>query len=269
MTRVATVPPCPSCPRSRRSADSSRPARPGVASMRARWAPVAQVRRGAPHAIGAPSPVSAAAASTCIARLDDGRELIMHLGMTGRCGSSTSRRRWRPGTRRPVRPGLVAARRRRRARAARRPPVRPGRGGAGRATTTGLPTLAALGPEPLSDDFTPEHSSAPSASSRRGEDPAAEPAGGGRRRQHLRRRGAVAGPGRSHAARASASTRGRGAPHDASATCSPAGIDNGGTTLRDYRAVERRHRPQPACTLRCYGRAGQPCLRCGTALRRR
>jgi formamidopyrimidine-DNA glycosylase len=46
-----------------------------------------------------------------------------------------------------------------------------------------------------------------------------------------------------------------------------AGLDNGGTTLRNYRTVlgaegRNQHR------LACYGRAGQPCLRCGTILRR-
>jgi formamidopyrimidine-DNA glycosylase len=44
-------------------------------------------------------------------------------------------------------------------------------------------------------------------------------------------------------------------------------IDHGGTTLRDYRTVEgepgRNQR-----RLDCYGRAGQPCRRCGTPLRR-
>jgi len=45
------------------------------------------------------------------------------------------------------------------------------------------------------------------------------------------------------------------------------GIANGGTTLRDYRAVDGREgRNQFA--LGCYGRAGAPCLRCGDELRR-
>lgn len=45
------------------------------------------------------------------------------------------------------------------------------------------------------------------------------------------------------------------------------GIDNGGTTLRDYRdATGRQGRNQER--LVCYGRSGLPCLRCGTALRR-
>jgi formamidopyrimidine-DNA glycosylase len=45
------------------------------------------------------------------------------------------------------------------------------------------------------------------------------------------------------------------------------GIANGGTTLRDYRTVEG----QPGrnqLELGCYGRAGEPCSRCGTTLRR-
>ena len=45
-------------------------------------------------------------------------------------------------------------------------------------------------------------------------------------------------------------------------------IDHGGTTLRDYRTVDgglgaNQHR------LDCYGRAGLPCRRCGTTLRRK
>ncbi len=43
------------------------------------------------------------------------------------------------------------------------------------------------------------------------------------------------------------------------------GIDNGGTTLRDYRKIdgaEGANRP----SLKAYGRAGEPCLRCGATL---
>ncbi|MGB5756821.1 MAG: bifunctional DNA-formamidopyrimidine glycosylase/DNA-(apurinic or apyrimidinic site) lyase [Acidimicrobiales bacterium] len=43
------------------------------------------------------------------------------------------------------------------------------------------------------------------------------------------------------------------------------GIDNGGTTLRDYRDVEGRSGGNQY-SLRAYGRAGLPCPRCGTAL---
>lgn len=46
------------------------------------------------------------------------------------------------------------------------------------------------------------------------------------------------------------------------------GLDNGGTTLRDYvdsdgRAGTNQHQ------LHCYGRSGEPCERCGTILRKR
>ena len=45
-----------------------------------------------------------------------------------------------------------------------------------------------------------------------------------------------------------------------------AGIDNGGTTLRDYRNVDGAAGDNQR-TLAAYGRAGEPCLRCGTILR--
>jgi formamidopyrimidine-DNA glycosylase len=45
------------------------------------------------------------------------------------------------------------------------------------------------------------------------------------------------------------------------------GIANGGTTLRDYRTVEGRE-GRNQLELACYGRAGEPCPRCGTVLRR-
>jgi formamidopyrimidine-DNA glycosylase len=45
------------------------------------------------------------------------------------------------------------------------------------------------------------------------------------------------------------------------------GIANGGTTLRDYRAVDGAP-GRNQLELGCYGRAGEPCLRCGTELRR-
>jgi formamidopyrimidine-DNA glycosylase len=45
------------------------------------------------------------------------------------------------------------------------------------------------------------------------------------------------------------------------------GIANGGTTLRDYRTVDGGS-GRNQLELGCYGRAGQPCLRCGTVLRR-
>ena len=45
------------------------------------------------------------------------------------------------------------------------------------------------------------------------------------------------------------------------------GIANGGTTLRDYRTVEGRP-GRNQLELGCYGRAGEPCGRCGDELRR-
>ena len=44
------------------------------------------------------------------------------------------------------------------------------------------------------------------------------------------------------------------------------GIDNGGTTLRDYRDAEGGTGTNQAA-LQAYGRRGEPCRRCGTALR--
>ena len=51
-------------------------------------------------------------------------------------------------------------------------------------------------------------------------------------------------------------------------TALASGLRNGGTTLRDYVTVDGgrgRHQHH----LRCYGRAGEPCERCGTELRKR
>jgi formamidopyrimidine-DNA glycosylase len=46
-----------------------------------------------------------------------------------------------------------------------------------------------------------------------------------------------------------------------------ASLDNGGTTLRDYRTATGAIGGNQE-RLACYGRAGHPCLRCGTELRR-
>ncbi len=45
------------------------------------------------------------------------------------------------------------------------------------------------------------------------------------------------------------------------------GIANGGTTLRDYRTPDGEP-GRNQLELGCYGRAGEPCVRCGTELRR-
>lgn len=46
------------------------------------------------------------------------------------------------------------------------------------------------------------------------------------------------------------------------------GLDNGGTTLRDYRTPSGES-GRNQHTLRCYGRADEPCERCGAPLRRK
>ena len=53
---------------------------------------------------------------------------------------------------------------------------------------------------------------------------------------------------------------------DAIRTVLATGIDNGGTTLRDYRDADGRTGQNLPC-LAAYGRSGLPCLRCGTPLR--
>ena len=58
-----------------------------------------------------------------------------------------------------------------------------------------------------------------------------------------------------------------GALLDALRTVLRQGIDNGGTTLRDYRNAEGGSGDNQS-RLAAYGRSGEPCLRCGTPLRR-
>jgi formamidopyrimidine-DNA glycosylase len=70
-----------------------------------------------------------------------------------------------------------------------------------------------------------------------------------------------------HPARRTVTRADAGRLLDALRTVLAQGIANGGTTLRDYRTVDGgAGRNQRA--LGCYGRAGQPCLRCGMELRR-
>ncbi len=130
-----------------------------------------------------------------------------------------------------------------------------------------IATLAALGPEPLSDAFTPEGLyRAVRASSRRV------------KTQLLGQR-PVAGVGniyadealwraQVHPAARRITRRQAVHLHRAIRDVLTAAIEHRGTTLRDYRdaqggAGENQHH------LDCYGRAGEPCPRCGTTLRRR
>lgn len=129
-----------------------------------------------------------------------------------------------------------------------------------------LPTLAALGPEPFDEAFDPEHLRREVNRSERAV-----------KTQLLSQR-VVAGVGNIYADEALwrsgvhpasrrltrvAAERLRDAIRDVLA----AGIANGGTTLRNYRdaageaGTNQRH-------LDCYGRGGEPCVRCGETLRR-
>ncbi len=130
----------------------------------------------------------------------------------------------------------------------------------------GLPTLAALGPEPFDDAFTPEELRRGVNASRRAV-----------KTQLLSQR-LVAGVGNIYADEAlwragvhpgarRLTRAGAIALRDAVRGALADGLDHGGTTLRDYRdALGGEGSHQHA--LDCYGRGGEPCSRCGTALRR-
>lgn len=202
-----------------------------------------------------------------LADLDDGRELVVHLGMTGQlrvvgpAGTGAdgvdadpfTRAWWRfdDGDRlvfRDVRRfGRIAV-------------VTAGEYAA-------LPTLAALGPEPFDPSFTVAglHAALARSSSQV-------------KTQLLNQR-VVAGIGNIYADEAlwaarinpsvrRISRRRAAALHDAVIEALSAGLRNRGTTLRDYVGADGeagRHQH----SLNCYGRAGLPCLRCGAALRRK
>lgn len=130
-----------------------------------------------------------------------------------------------------------------------------------------IPTLHALGPEPFDAAFTGAHLAAFVKRSNR----------------HLKTillgQRAVAGVGNIYAdealwlARINPATRRLGRDRadvlvETIRTALQSGLDHGGTTLRDYVDSEgatggNQHE------LFCYGRSGEPCLRCGTELRRR
>jgi formamidopyrimidine-DNA glycosylase len=129
-----------------------------------------------------------------------------------------------------------------------------------------LPTLAALGPEPLGDDFTVEHLAR-----------ALRP-GGAPLKAVLLGQKVVAGVGNIYCDEACwragvhpgsrAVARARvPALHAAIREVLAEGIAHGGTTLRDYRDADGgsgSHQQH----LDCYGRAGEPCNRCGSVLER-
>lgn len=131
---------------------------------------------------------------------------------------------------------------------------------------TALPTLARLGPEPLDDDFTPAHLRA-----------ALRRAGAPLKAVLLGQR-VVAGIGNIYCDeacwRAGVHPGSRSVPpsrlpvlHAAIRAVLLEAIEHGGTTLRDYRdgdGASGAHQQH----LDCYGRAGQPCRRCGALLER-
>lgn len=192
---------------------------------------------------------------------DDGRELIIHLGMTGVLSIedvAETEPRWRrawwqldDGT------TLAFDDQRRFGRVA--------------VVTSGdhrsLPTLAALGPEPLEESFTPTglHQAL---------------AGGGQAvKTRLLGQRVVAGVGNIYAdealwraginpvARRIGPAR-AAALHDALVAVLGEAVAHGGTRLRNYRTVDGDTGAHQ-WHLDCYGRAGEPCNRCGTTLRRR
>lgn len=196
-----------------------------------------------------------------IVGLDDGREMIIHLGMTGRLAVGPA-----PDLRHPhlrawwcLDDGAVLAFHDIR-RFGRLHVVE-----AGRYDT--VPTLHRLGPEPFSDQFTAESLwRALRASTRRV------------KTQLLSQR-PVAGVGNIYADEAlwlasinpavrTVSRARAAALADAIRSALASGLEHGGTTLRDYVTPEggsggNQH------YLKCYGQAGRGCLRCGTELRRR
>jgi formamidopyrimidine-DNA glycosylase len=191
--------------------------------------------------------------------LDDGNELVVHLGMTGGL-----RRLARPTDEIYVRAwwalddgSVLELRDVRRFGRLHLVPI----GG-----HESIPTLRHLGPEPLSDEFTPRSLLAALGKSRRA-----------LKTQILSQR-PVAGVGNLYAdealwrARVHPATRRVGIEratrlHAALRAVLVDGLRNGGTTLRDYRDADgapgrNQHH------LDCYGRAGHPCARCGAPLRR-
>ena len=193
-----------------------------------------------------------------IASLDDGRELVIHLGMTGQL-------RIRPDALDPyirawwaLDDGRVLELRDVR---------RFGRIGvvpAGEYAT--LPTLAALGPEPWSAELEDDGLWRRLRPSRL------------RVKTHLLSQRPIAGVGNIYADealwRAGVHPGRRAVTRPDAARLLVAlrevleqGIANGGTTLRDYRAVDGSS-GRNQLELGCYGRAGEPCLRCGDVLRR-
>jgi formamidopyrimidine-DNA glycosylase len=191
--------------------------------------------------------------------LDDGRRLIIHLGMTGQLRVDPP-----PGAADPYDRAwwhLDDG-----ARLALRDVRRFGRVAVIGSDASALPTLAAIGPEPFDPAFTPE---VLWANLRRRSV---------RVKTNLLSQRPVAGVGNIyadealwragiHPAARAISRPAAARLHAALLEVLTAGIEHGGTTLRDYRGVDGSTGSNQL-HLACYGRAGQPCPRCGATFRR-
>jgi formamidopyrimidine-DNA glycosylase len=214
--------------------------------------------RQAPEAIGATVRSVDRRGKYLLLGLDDQRRLVLHLGMTGRVRvlaerdpSPHVRAWWLLDDGRTL--DLHDVRR------------------FGRVAVVGedlstLPTLAALGPEPFDPAFTGDHLWAAARRS------------SVRIKTQLLSQRVVAGVGNIYADealwRAGIHPAARQISRPAAARLQVAivevlaeGIAHGGTTLRDYRTVDGEEGAHQHA-LDCYGRAGLPCPRCGTVLRR-
>jgi len=250
------------------------PELPEVETVRAALAPLVEGRKVV-DASGHPSAKFAAAAEAAgatiervgrrgkylLIELDDGRDLVIHLGMTGQLRLRSPAHVDDPYVRAWWALDDAEVLELRDVRRFGRVAVVP------RGRHDSLPTLAALGPEPFAETFTPEVLWQALRRSRL------------RVKTQLLQQRAVAGVGNIYADealwRAGVDPAARKVTrpqatrlHAAIREVLAAGLDNGGTTLRDYRTVDggtgnNQHH------LDCYGRAGQPCNRCAATLRRK
>jgi formamidopyrimidine-DNA glycosylase len=191
-----------------------------------------------------------------IAPLDEGLELVMHLGMTGSFRFDVEDPYARARVRLDDGRVLVFRDVRRFGRLA---VVEAGHYEA-------IPTLAMLGPEPLSDDFDPERFADALARTTAPVKP------------YLLTQRAVAGVGniyadealwraRIHPLSRRVGRRRAHALHAAIREVLAAAIEREGTTFRDYVTLSGES-GRNAGFLLAYGRAGSPCPRCGTPLRK-
>ena len=195
-----------------------------------------------------------------IARLDRGRELIVHLGMTGSLRIADPDAPTDPYVRASWTLDDDSVLELRDIRRFGRVAVVPA------GDYQSLPTLHSLGPEPLSDAFEPLAFHRALKASRR-------PV-----KTQLMSQRPVAGVGNIYADEAlwqagvHPASRHTSRPqsdriHAALRSVLTEAIERGGTTLRDYRTFDGGTGLNQNF-LECYGRSGRPCLRCGTELRR-